>query len=67
LHTAAAIALASIITAAPALADGPRASSSNTVSRMLRPQPAAWAPHYEWQYHYVGHNARYAGYWALVK
>ena len=25
------------------------------------------APRYEWQYHYVGHHARYQGYWALVR
>ena len=24
-------------------------------------------PHYEWQYHYVGHHPHYQGYWALVK
>ena len=23
--------------------------------------------HWEWQYHYVGHHARYEGYWVWVK
>lgn len=25
------------------------------------------APHYEWQYHYVGHRPRFEGYWVLVR
>ena len=25
------------------------------------------APHYEWQYHYVGHHSRYEGHWVLVR
>ena len=25
------------------------------------------APHYEWQYHYVGRHARYEGRWVLVR
>jgi hypothetical protein len=28
---------------------------------------ATGTAHYEWQYHYVGHHARYEGYWALVR
>jgi len=28
---------------------------------------AAGTPHYEWQYHYVGHHPRYEGGWVLVK
>jgi hypothetical protein len=56
--------------AAPAWADGPRPSSSNTISPDGQPlssaQPAA-APHYQWQYHYVGRHARLEGYWALVR
>jgi hypothetical protein len=29
--------------------------------------PATGSPHYEWQYHYVGHHARYEGHWVLVR
>ena len=25
------------------------------------------APHYEWQYHYIGHHSRFAGHWVLVQ
>ena len=25
------------------------------------------APHYEWQYHYVGHRPRLEGHWVLVQ
>ncbi len=25
------------------------------------------APHYEWQYHYVGHHPRFEGHWVLVR
>ena len=25
------------------------------------------APHYEWQYHYVGRHARYVGHWVRVQ
>lgn len=28
---------------------------------------AAGTPHYEWQYHYVGHHPRYEGHWVLVR
>ncbi len=67
----AAAATASMIAAAPtpAVADGPRASSGNTIPRgelnQLPGSPAA--AHYEWQYHYVGRHARLEGYWAIVK
>ena len=30
-------------------------------------QAATGAPHWEWQYHYVGHHARYEGHWVLVR
>jgi hypothetical protein len=47
----------------PALAEGPRASSSDFI-----PQTATTGtPHYEWQYGYVGHHARYEGHWVLVQ
>jgi hypothetical protein len=29
--------------------------------------PATGTPHWEWQYHYVGHHAHYQGGWVLVK
>ena len=29
--------------------------------------PSTGTPHYEWQYHYVGHHPRYEGGWVLVK
>jgi hypothetical protein len=29
--------------------------------------PSAGTPHWEWQYHYVGHHPRYQGGWVLVK
>ena len=29
--------------------------------------PAAGTPHYEWQYHYVGHHPHYQGGWVLVR
>jgi hypothetical protein len=61
----AALALGTAIHALPAAADGPRASSGNMVANETATRVAA--PHYEWQYHYVGHHARMEGYWALVK
>jgi Spy/CpxP family protein refolding chaperone len=30
-------------------------------------QPSAGAPHWEWQYHYVGRHPRYQAGWVLVK
>ena len=29
--------------------------------------PSAGTPHWEWQYHYVGHHPRYEGGWVLAK
>jgi hypothetical protein len=63
LIAAAVIALTTAASLSPASAEGPRASSGNTV-----PQTAATAaPHYEWQYGYVGRHARYQGHWVLVQ
>jgi len=28
---------------------------------------ATAAPHYKWQYHYIGRHARYQGHWVLVQ
>jgi hypothetical protein len=52
--TVSAIALAVIVNVSPASAAhyGP---------------PATGTPHYEWQYHYVGHHPHYQGDWVLVK
>ena len=30
-------------------------------------QASTSTPHYEWQYHYVGHHPQYRGGWVLVK
>jgi hypothetical protein len=30
-------------------------------------QPSAGTPHWEWQYHYVGHHPHYQAGWVLVK
>jgi len=61
---AAAVATATIASAlSPAAAEGPRASSSNTVAQTLKAGPA----HYEWQYGYVGRHPRYEGHWVLVR
>ena len=62
---AAAAALALVSSAGLALADGPRASRSTTIPQSAPQQPSA-SPHYEWQYHYVGHHPRYEGHWVLV-
>jgi hypothetical protein len=31
------------------------------------PAASTGTPHYEWQYHYVGHHPEYRGGWVLVK
>jgi hypothetical protein len=54
--TVSAIALAAIVNVSPAAAaqyGPPTATSGN--------------PHYEWQYHYVGHHPHYQGDWVLVR
>lgn len=56
--------------AASALAEGPRASSTHAIFQTAEKQPLGGpsaVPHYQWQYHYVGHHPRLEGYWALVK
>ena len=47
----------------PALAEGPRASSSDYITQTTK----TGAPHYEWQYGYVGRHARYQAHWMLVR
>ena len=47
--------------------------SSASAAKLLAPTPgqvfsqSTRAPHYEWQYHYVGRHARYEGQWVLVR
>lgn len=57
--SAAAIALATLVGAAPGFAQ--QANSGNAS------QATTGAPHYEWQYHYAGHHPRYEGHWVLVR
>jgi hypothetical protein len=67
LFTAAAAALAAVISQTPAIARD--TGSSASVSQVAANGAAgAFAPamHYEWQYHYVGRHARYVGHWVLV-
>jgi len=66
----AAVALATVTVVLPwasALADGPRASSYNAISRPPRGNGLSAAPHFEWQYHYAGHHPRFEGHWVLVR
>jgi hypothetical protein len=57
------VALTTAASVAPALAEGPKWSGSNSI-----PSAApVGAPHYEWQYGYVGHHARYEAHWVLVR
>jgi hypothetical protein len=60
------IALAGAI-ASPAFANaGSPAFGTGTLQQRIAPQPAARTPHWEWQYGYIGHHARYAPHWVLV-
>jgi hypothetical protein len=60
------LALAGAI-AAPALADAGSTTFGIGVLQQGRvSQPAARTPHWEWQYGYIGHHARYAPHWVLV-
>jgi hypothetical protein len=49
-----AVVFASLVNLAPASAADPNAAVTGT-------------PHWEWQYHYVGHHPRYEGHWVLVR
>ena len=70
-------ATAAVFTAAvnltPASAADPRATAGNpqaAIRQNVAPaiaDTAAVIPHYEWQYHYVGHHPRYVGHWVLVR
>ena len=64
------LALAAIATTSPASAEGPRASSSNTVAQTTLGAPAtntAGTRHYVWEYGYVGRHPRLEGRWVLVQ
>lgn len=59
------IALAGAI-ASPAFADaGPPTFGTGALQERTA-QPVARSPHWEWQYGYIGHHARYAPHWVLV-
>ena len=60
-----ALAAASTLGIGAAVAEGPRASGGGYPSAAVT--QAAPAPHYEWQYSYVGHHPRYEGHWVLVR
>lgn len=62
--------LATAASLSPASADGPRASSSNTIPQTAGAAPAyntVGTPHYVWQYGYVGRHPRVEGRWVLVQ
>jgi hypothetical protein len=42
-------------------------AASVAVTSRVAEDAAARAPHYAWQYHYVGHHPRYEGHWVLVR
>jgi hypothetical protein len=57
------IALTAAASLSPALAEGPKWSGNNTIVS----EAPVRAPHYEWQYGYVGTNhPRYEAHWVLV-
>jgi hypothetical protein len=51
----------------PAFALGPRASDGSFPPQANTPYRTMTVPHYEWQYGYVGHHARYMAHWVLVR
>ncbi|MBV9827832.1 MAG: hypothetical protein JO001_19545 [Alphaproteobacteria bacterium] len=65
MQTTLAVAIATTISLAPAFAAGPKPSGGGYPTAAEEPAPAA--PHYEWQYGYVGHHPRYEGHWVLVR
>ena len=70
LLVAAVVTLAVTANATSALAEGPRASSSNAIVQTAKAQSGADRPttgHWEWQYHYVGHQPRLEGHWVFVR
>lgn len=62
---ASAIALA-VANLSPAFANaGPKTFASGSLQQGM-PAEAPRIPHWEWQYGYIGHHARYAPHWVLV-
>ena len=45
---------------------GPATFRTGFLQQSAASQVAARAPHWVWQYGYVGHHARYAPHWVLV-
>jgi len=67
---AAAAALGVALGSVATLAAGPRASSADAIAQFAELRPAVGqraAPHYEWQYHYVGHHPHLVGFWAVAR
>lgn len=69
MYTASALVLAAAVSLSPALAAGPKASGGGfpPAAESVVPATTVGAPHYEWQYRYVGHHPRYEGHWVLVQ
>ena len=68
-----AVAFAAAASLSPALAAARNGSGDSPWPSALQSiggapaSAAAGAPHYEWQYRYVGHHPRYEGHWVLVQ
>lgn len=56
--TAAALVLSATLMLSPALAAGPKASGGGFAQSVPEAAAPNTAPHYEWQYGYVGHHPR---------
>lgn len=63
----AAIAALAVANASPALANAGPKTFDAAVPQVASVAQAAASPHWEWQYGYVGHHARFAGQWVLVR
>jgi hypothetical protein len=65
---AAPAAFAAVISQPPAFA---RDTGSSAVASQVAADGAAGvlsrAPHYDWQYHYVGSHGRFVGHWVLAR
>ena len=63
------LALLTAATSSPAIAQGPRPSSSSAagfLSLSADPAAAKFVPRYEWQYHYAGRHAHWEGHLVLA-
>ena len=64
------IAAIAAISLSSAMAQGPqppRPRQTEILDTTIGPGATQTLPHYEWQYHYVGHHPRLAGHWVLVE